>query len=128
VTLLKKFEEMEWTSRVPIGFRKDSRRTGVMNDMKRLGLSLTNCRINADYTVDTITNVTIVSDVETCPIRFSVANGSFTWRQGNLKNLTNFPKIVMGDCVVSNNKLVSLYGSPRQVGGNFICSYNPILV
>ena len=66
-----------------------------------------------------------VYDIETFPsyIQFGTVKGDFYWHD-KIASLEGAPKKVGGNFYCSNNNLTSLKGAPKEVGKDFNCSNN----
>ena len=66
-------------------------------------------------------------DIETFPsyIQFGTVKGDFYWHD-KIASLEGAPKKVGGNFYCSNNNLTSLKGAPKKVGRDFDCYYNKL--
>jgi hypothetical protein len=88
--------------------------------------------VNADGTVDVNGDVYLeVPEISQIPIKFGKVSGDFCiqWLLNNRNKLTSLegsPREVGGGFYCNNNQLVSLEGAPRKVGGDFVCFRNKL--
>jgi hypothetical protein len=95
-------------------------------------MGVTNYTINDDYTIDVEGSVDLYKkNLDRFPdyIKFGKVCGWFYCSNNKLVSLEGCPREVGGDFYCGyNNKLVNLEGCPMEVGGNFYCSYSNQLV
>lgn len=83
--------------------------------------------INDDLTVDVENSVNLsFKNLIYIPIQFHYINGSFDCSNNKLISLKGTPNIIEHDFFCNINELTSLIYSPKKIGGNFDCSYNKI--
>ena len=79
-------------------------------------------KINEDDTVTGISDIHIHGDnmkSGTCPVKFTVVAGDFSYSGGTITTLKNFPDTVDGELSATHNALTSLHGFPAKgVGGD----------
>jgi hypothetical protein len=101
----------------------------ITDEIKRWldSMGIENYTIHPDGTVDVDGDVNISDkNLISIPIQFGTVTGIFTCACNRLTSLTGSPRKVGGDYFCSDNQLTSLRGSPREVGGNFWCDYNQL--
>ena len=105
---------------------KDPKKKEIDDLMKRLTIEETHYKVNANYTVDLIKDVVILTKkMYECPVVFNIAHGNFTWHYADLKSMKNFPKVCKGNLSVAYNNIESLADSQTTiVEGTFNCSNN----
>ena len=88
--------------------------------------SIKNWSINSEGLVDVNSDVDLISKGLTkIPLKFGNVSGYFLCKENQLTSLEGSPKEVGGNFNCSyNNQLISLEGSPESVGGDFNCSYS----
>ena len=90
--------------------------------------NIKNYTINDDFTIDVDGNVNLIrKNLTEFPdyIQFDIVNDSFDCSENKLTSLRGCPKEVGGDFICSRNNLTSLEGAPKEVGG-FDCSFNKL--
>ncbi len=92
-----------------------------------------NYTINSDGSIDVNGNVDLsMKYLTSLPLKFNRVTGNFKciglyWESNaKLTTLEGSPRIVGGDFLCSQNQLTSLEGAPEEVGGNFQCIYNEL--
>jgi hypothetical protein len=91
--------------------------------------SIENYTINSDNTIDVNGDVYLynrLGDMKKLPVKFGKVSGYFSCRNNKLTTLEGCPKYVGGDVSCSWNKLVSLEYCPNYVGYWFVCRYNKL--
>jgi len=88
---------------------------------------ITNYKINDDGSIDVDGSV-IISNTEltSLPIRFNIVSEDFHCGSNKLTTLEGCPKEVGGSFYCHDNDLTSLEYSPIHVGDNFSCALNKI--
>ena len=95
---------------------------------------ITNYIINSDGSIDVDGNVDLDKlELFRIPLKFrnvtenfNCSGGYFNFFNNKLTTLKGSPKSVGGDFYCNDNKLTTLKGSPKSVGGNFECSGNKL--
>ena len=86
-----------------------------------------NYTINSDGTIDVVGNVVLFNEGLTeIPLRFNKVSDNFSCSKNKLTSLKGCPKWVGGDFNCNRNQLTSLEFSPEYVGSSFDCSYNKL--
>lgn len=84
---------------------------------------ITNYKINDDGSIDVDGFVIIVNtELTSLPIRFNIVSDDFYCGSNKLTTLEGCPKEVGGSFYCSDNDLTSLEYSPIHVGGSFLCN------
>jgi hypothetical protein len=93
-------------------------------------LEVENYKINDDLSVDVNGSVDISGvgelTLRLIPIQFGKVSGYFFCKKNELITLEGSPKEVGGAFVCSDNRLTSLEGAPKEIGGSFYCDYNQL--
>lgn len=79
-----------------------------------------NYTINDDLTVDVDSEVTIIDDLTTLPVKFNRVSGYFGTGT-YLESLEGCPNYVDGDFNCSGSQIVTLIGAPSVVEGTMLC-------
>lgn len=85
-------------------------------------------KLNEDWTIDIVKGDFIASG-EKIPefpefIQFNEVVRDFIVTGCNLEILTGFPRIINGELIISDNKIMSLKGCPEYVKGDFAINRN----
>ena len=86
--------------------------------------NIENYTINDDYTVDVRGNVFFYNSLSKIPLKFNIVSDSFYFSKNKLTTLKGSPKKVGGNFWCHGNKLTTLEGGPMNVGENFDCRNN----
>ena len=88
---------------------------------------ITNYTINRDGSIDVDGDVALSCvGFERLPLKFNKVSGYFDCNYNQLISLEGSPKEVGESFDCHNNLLTSLVGSPREVGGYFNCGHNQL--
>jgi len=91
--------------------------------------NIKNYTINPDGSIDVDGHVWLVNkDLTKLPLKFNRISMAFNCSGNRLTSLEGVPKEVGGLFDCSDNNLTSLEGCPNYVGGSFDYSYNPISI
>ena len=92
---------------------------------KKYGIE--NYTINADGSIDVDGDVDLDNKGLTkLPLKFGKVSGTFYYRVNKLVSLEGAPKYVGGNFNCYGNQLTSLEGSPKHIAGDFDCSTNQL--
>ena len=87
---------------------------------------IVNYTINDDHTIDVDGDVNIhKKSLTKIPLKFNIVSGYFYCSKNKLTTLEGCPKEV-GGFSCAENQLTTLEGSPKEVGGDFICNFNKL--
>lgn len=91
-------------------------------------LHISSYLINDDLTVDVYGSVMLINRLfKELPFKFNRITKDFNVHHCNIRSFKNFPNIVKGSLiVVDNNKLTSMDGFPKEIGGNIAINDNRI--
>ena len=64
--------------------------------------------------------------VQELPVQFHEVTGHATFNRNKLRSLKGSPRIVGGDFNCSRNKLTTLVDGPEQVGAYYLCEHNQL--
>lgn len=97
--------------------------------LKLIKYGVKNYTINSDGTIDVDGDVDLsenedISKTGLIPFNFGVVSGNFNCSGNNLISLEGSPIEVGGFFYCYNNKLKNLIGSPKLVSEEFNCNYN----
>jgi hypothetical protein len=88
---------------------------------------IVNYTINSDKSIDVNGNVELYNyGLFELPLTFGKVTGFFDCSNNKLISLSGSPKQVDGNFNCNNNYLTNLKGSPKQVDGDFDCSWNKL--
>ena len=92
---------------------------------KKYGIE--NYTINPDGTIDVNGNVDLsMKKLTKLPLKFNKVSGSFYCNNNQLITLEGSPREIGVHFHCSHNKLTSLEGGPKEVGRYFCCQYNQL--
>lgn len=97
----------------------------IINWLNKHGI--TNYTINDDCTIDVDRDVNLTyKSLKKFPsfIQFGIVKGNFHCSYNELISLKGSPREVGGCFYCAHNKLKSLKGAPETVGGVFVCTVN----
>jgi hypothetical protein len=104
---------------------RNMRLNSIREICKKYGIE--NCTLNSDGSVDVDRSVELkYRKLTELPLKFGIVAGDFYCHENELISLEGSPIEVGGNFWCGHNKLVSLEGGPIRVGGEFICSNNQL--
>jgi hypothetical protein len=104
-------------------FKVNKNKNDIEAKLKELGVE--NYTISDDASIDVDGTVDIsFKNLEKIPVRFGIVNGDFNCSNNKLVSLKGSPKSVGVSFFCHKNRLTSLEGAPQLVGKAFVCSNN----
>lgn len=105
----------------------------LMNDEERIKhirywcgeMGIKKMKINDDWTIDVFDDFIEFGRFDFLPLQFNIVHGNFSVSDCGLKSLYGCPKIVEGNFVCSRNQITSLQYGPEQTD-RYDCSRNDI--